>query len=59
MTHINKYIMTFERYSYRKRLKHRKERKKQEKSNRNRIEREKGFGSDDPVNPGETISRLQ
>ena len=51
--------MTFESYRlYRIRLKHRKEREKQEKLNRKRMEREKGFGKDDPVNPGETVKRL-
>ena len=58
----NKYILTYEGFRQRKRrlkLKHRKEREEQEKSDIRRIEQEKMFGKDDPVNPGETISRLK
>jgi len=56
---MNKYIMTFEGYRQSKlRLKHRKKREKQEMLNMKRMEREKKFGMEDPVNPGETDRRL-
>jgi hypothetical protein len=59
MNSTNKYILAYERYRQSKlRPKHRKEREKQEKLNRTRMEREKGFGSDDPVSPVETDRRL-
>jgi len=51
--------MTFEGYRQSKlRLKHRKKREKQEMLNMKRMEREKKFGMEDPVNPGETDRRL-
>ena len=60
MSMKNKYIKTFEGYRlYKIRMKHRKEREKQEKLNMKRIEREKKFGVEDPVNPGETVSGVE
>ena len=54
-----KHVMTFERFKHSKlHLKHRKERKRQEKLKKRSMEGEKGFGTDDPVHPGETLSRI-
>jgi len=51
--------MTFEKFRHsRLHMKLRRERKKQEKLKKRNIEQEQGFGQDDPINPGETISRI-
>ena len=55
----NIYVLTFEKFKHSKlHLKHRKERKRQEKLKKRSVEQEKGFGKDDPIHPGETISRI-
>ena len=56
----NKFIMTFESFRSSKiRLKNQRKREKVRKLQRKRMDGEKGFGSDDPVNAGETIKRLE
>lgn len=52
--------MSFESFRSSKiRLKHRRKREKARKLQRKRMDGEREFGSDDPVNAGETIKRLE